>query len=147
MKIFWFIIAGIFGGIVGGMGMGGGTVLIPILTIFFQIDQKIAQSINLLVFIPMAIVTLGVYCKKKMVDCKQVLWISIPALTTTIVCSIFVKRVEDKWLSLSFGIFLIVLSVIMLTQVVVKWIKDAKIKKEQKQQKNGVKGQNNEQNQ
>ena len=34
--IFWEIIAGVIGGIVAGMGMGGGTLTIPILTIFLK---------------------------------------------------------------------------------------------------------------
>ena len=35
MEYLFFAIAGIVGGVFGGMGMGGGTLLIPILTIFF----------------------------------------------------------------------------------------------------------------
>ena len=42
--IFWYILAGVCGGIIGGMGMGGGTLLIPILTLFLGIDQRSAQA-------------------------------------------------------------------------------------------------------
>ena len=56
MQIFLLILAGIVGGIIGGMGMGGGTLLIPILTIFLDVEQKNAQAINLVAFIPMAII-------------------------------------------------------------------------------------------
>lgn len=41
---------GIISGVVSGMGMGGGTLLIPILTIFFHFNQQLAQGINLLAF-------------------------------------------------------------------------------------------------
>ena len=34
MRFIVYMFAGLAGGILGGMGMGGGTVLIPILTIF-----------------------------------------------------------------------------------------------------------------
>ena len=44
---------GFFAGIIGGMGMGGGTILIPALVLFANIDPKLAQSINLLSSIPM----------------------------------------------------------------------------------------------
>ena len=40
-------ILGFFSGIIGGMGMGGGTILIPALILFAHIDPKIAQSVNL----------------------------------------------------------------------------------------------------
>ena len=41
-------ILGFFSGIIGGMGMGGGTILIPALILFAHIDPKIAQSVNFL---------------------------------------------------------------------------------------------------
>ena len=50
MQIFLLILAGIVGGIIGGMGMGGGTLLIPILTIFLDVEQKNAQAINLVAY-------------------------------------------------------------------------------------------------
>ena len=34
MRFLVYLLAGLAGGILGGMGMGGGTVLIPILTMF-----------------------------------------------------------------------------------------------------------------
>ena len=43
-----YTIIGFFAGVIGGMGMGGGTILIPALIMFVNIDPKIAQSINLL---------------------------------------------------------------------------------------------------
>ena len=49
------ILAGAIGGIIGGMGMGGGTLLIPLLTIFLGISQKLAQAYNLISFLIMAI--------------------------------------------------------------------------------------------
>ena len=33
MNYIWFAIVGVVGGVLGGMGMGGGTLLIPLLTI------------------------------------------------------------------------------------------------------------------
>ena len=34
------ITTGFLSGIIGGMGIGGGTILIPIMTIFLGFDQK-----------------------------------------------------------------------------------------------------------
>ena len=34
MEFLWYAVAGVLGGVLGGMGMGGGTVLIPLLSIF-----------------------------------------------------------------------------------------------------------------
>ena len=46
MNLIWLVLAGIVSGIVGGMGMGGGTLLIPILTIFLSFPQKNAQAFH-----------------------------------------------------------------------------------------------------
>ena len=54
-------IIGFFAGIIGGMGMGGGTILIPALILFASIDPKIAQSTNLLSSIPMTIAALYIH--------------------------------------------------------------------------------------
>ena len=38
------IITGFLSGIIGGMGIGGGTILIPIMTIFLGFDQNSTGS-------------------------------------------------------------------------------------------------------
>ena len=66
-----FIIVGFLGGLLGGMGMGCGTVLIPLLSIVCGVNQHTAQAINLISFIPMAVVTLIIHIKNKLVNgCK-----------------------------------------------------------------------------
>lgn len=67
------VLAGFFSGIIGGMGIGGGAVLIPVLTVFLGIGQKQAQCANLIYFIPTAIAALAVHIKKKSVDFKVAL--------------------------------------------------------------------------
>ena len=44
---------GFAGGVLGGMGMGGGTALIPLLTLC-GVGQAEAQAVNLLAFAPTA---------------------------------------------------------------------------------------------
>ena len=51
------------GGIIGGMGMGGGTLLIPLLTLAAGVEQHLAQAINLMSFVPMSIVALIIHKK------------------------------------------------------------------------------------
>ena len=70
-------IIGFFAGIIGGMGMGGGTILIPALVLFASIDPKLAQSINLISSIPMTITALIIHIKNKNVEFELVLPIAI----------------------------------------------------------------------
>ena len=60
-----YTLIGFLGGIIGGMGMGGGTILIPMLILLCNVDPKIAQSINLLSSIPMSLVALFIHARNK----------------------------------------------------------------------------------
>lgn len=70
MGIMLQMIAGFFSGIITGMGIGGGMILIPVLTLLLGFEQKIAQGINLLYFIPTGAVALWVHYKSKSIDIK-----------------------------------------------------------------------------
>ena len=111
MNIFLFILFGVLGGVLGGMGMGGGTLLIPLLTIFLSVEQKSAQGINLIAFLPMAIVALIIHFKNKMVSFKEILWIIIPGMIASISFSFIASSLNNKVLSFLFGIFLILIAV------------------------------------
>ncbi len=111
MEYLWFVLAGIVSGVVAGMGMGGGTLLIPVLIIFFNIAQQQAQGINLLAFIPCAIVSLIIHIKNKLVNFK----IGLPILFTGIIASVFASilavNTNSKLLQIMFGVFLLVVGV------------------------------------
>jgi uncharacterized membrane protein YfcA len=107
MQTILYIIVGFVSGIIGGMGMGGGTLLIPLLTIFFKIPQNIAQSVNLIAFIPMSIVVTIINIKGKMIEKKGLLKMIIPALITAVLASLLVGRTKNEILKNSYGIFLL----------------------------------------
>ena len=46
------ILIGVVSGIVSGTGMGGGTILIFLLTFLMGVEQHIAQATNLIFFVP-----------------------------------------------------------------------------------------------
>ena len=112
LKIILFVICGVLAGVLGGMGMGGGTVLIPMLTIFFSVDQINAQAINLVAFIPMAIVSLIIHFKNKRVQTKGLLWIILPAGGCSLAGSLLALSIKSSLLKRIFGGFLILLSVL-----------------------------------
>lgn len=111
MKYFWYVIAGVLGGVLGGMGMGGGTLLIPILIIFLNVKQHTAQAINLISFIPMAVVTLIIHIKNKLIDYRKVLWIILPGVITCVGGFFVCKVLAGDVLGRCFGGFLILLSI------------------------------------
>ena len=110
-RIVLLVLAGSAAGALGGMGMGGGTILIPVLTIFFDAEQKQAQAINLVAFIPMAIASLIVHVKNKRVETKGILWIIIPATVLSLAGSLVAQAINGEILKRIFGGFLLLLSV------------------------------------
>ncbi|MBQ0017512.1 MAG: sulfite exporter TauE/SafE family protein [Clostridiales bacterium] len=117
MEWLWLILIGIVGGILGGLGMGGGTLLIPLLTIFLGIEQNIAQGINLLAFLPMSLVALFIHFKNKLVDAKISWPIIVLGVLSAIGGSFLANILDPDNLRLYFGIFLIVLGVFQFVSI------------------------------
>lgn len=127
-RILIFIIIGIAGGLIGGMGMGGGTLLIPLLTLFTATDQHLAQAVNLIAFIPMSAVALIIHIKNKLVEFRFVLITALPAVTASVLASLLSKRVEGDALGMYFGIFLMCLGVYQLVSAIIVLVKKKKLK-------------------
>ncbi len=130
LRIILLGVCGIISGVIGGMGMGGGTLLIPCLTMLFDISQHVAQTINLLSFVPMAIVSVIVHKKNGLIKKEGILFIIIPAIIAAIVFSIISQNIEGMLLSRIFGGFLIALAIVqaVVPFVLEKKAKDKKVK-------------------
>lgn len=100
-------IIGLASGIISGMGIGGGAILIPALVIFYKPEQHIAQSVNLLYFIPTAIVALVVHKKNKCVDFKVAVPIILAGIAGSFVGSRLALSLPGAVLKRWFGIFLL----------------------------------------
>ena len=75
------ILAGALCGILSGFGIGGGSLLMVWMTAVLQMEQRTAQAINLLFFLPTAAASLIFHVKGKQVEWKA----SIPAMLAGIV--------------------------------------------------------------
>lgn len=104
------VIIGIVSGIVSGTGMGGGTILIFLLTFLLGIEQHIAQATNLIFFIPTAIVAIIVNFKNKNIDTKLALLISVFGILGAILGANISIHIEVQILKKCFGIFLAVIT-------------------------------------
>ncbi|MCM1195078.1 MAG: TSUP family transporter [Corallococcus sp.] len=106
MQIFLLILFGFLSGIIGGMGMGGGTLLVPLLS-FLDLEQKTIQAINLVSFLPMCCVALGFHAKNKLIKCKNLQWIIIPAVICAVGGALCADITDNKILRWCFAAFLI----------------------------------------
>lgn len=114
MEFLWYAVAGVLGGVLGGMGMGGGTVLIPLLSIFYAVEQHTAQAVNLIAFIPMAVVAIIIHIKNGLLDFKGIIYLIIPAVVLSSGGSFIASLIEGDLLKRLFGGFLIALSVFQI---------------------------------
>ena len=108
------LLLGLVSGIVAGMGMGGGTLLIPLITTILNIEQKTAQGINLISFIPMAIVSIIIHIKNKLVNFKVGVPIVMSGIIVSLISSILVNKLNNSILRKVFGIFLLLIGIYQL---------------------------------
>ena len=88
-----------------------GTILIFLLTLFSEIDQHIAQGINLIFFIPTCITTILVNIKNKIINFKIAIPIIIMGIIWAIIGAKLSIRLPVNILKKSFGIFLILIAI------------------------------------
>ncbi len=103
--------------------MGGGTVLIMILSCFFNVNQKIAQSINLIYFIPTAIITIIINAKNHQINFKISMFIALSGIIGTIIGALISINIDVSILRKLFAIFLIIIAtyeIIILKNKIVK---------------------------
>ena len=90
--------------------MGGGTLLIPILTFFLDVTQKNAQAFNLISFIPMAIIALILHVKNKLIKIKGIFPLVLSAVVASLLGSFAVSFIKGDLQTKLFGVFLILLA-------------------------------------
>ncbi len=117
MTYFLYILFGLIGGIFGGMGMGGGTLLIPLLSIFLNMEQSLCQGINLLTFLVMALFSLFIHYKNNLLRFDGVISIIIGGVFFSILGSLIATNIDGKILKISFGVFLCILGIFQFIKV------------------------------
>ncbi len=111
------IIAGFLSGLIGAMGFGGGGILIIYLSVFLNTPQLKAQGINLLFFIPCAIVATIIYTIKKQIDFKAIYPVILGGITGAITSNFLLNLIKSEYLSKIFSVFLIVTGIISILRL------------------------------
>ena len=104
------ILIGAFSGIFSGIGMGGGTILIFLLSAFGGLEQHIAQATNLIYFVPTAISAIIVNYRDKNIDIKLAKNISIYGIIGAVIGAIISVNTDVQKLRKIYGIFLAIIA-------------------------------------
>lgn len=105
------VLIGFASGIISGMGIGGGAILIPALIMLTGIEQKLAQGINLVYFLPTAVFALIIHIKNKNADIKNAAVIGLTGIGGALLGSYIAMGMDNELLRRLFGIFLALIGI------------------------------------
>lgn len=116
VELFLYIFLGLFVGVFSGIvGIGGGILLIPALTIIFKLSQHVAQGTVLaMLALPVGILAAWVYWKEGHVDLRIAALLAIGFFVGSFFGAKFAVGVNEKALSMGFGVLLIIIGIKML---------------------------------
>ena len=105
------ILIGVLSGIFSGIGMGGGTILIFLLTAFASLEQHVAQATNLIYFVPTAISAIIVNYRDKNIDIKLATVVSVCGIIGAVIGALISINMDVEKLRKSFGVFLAIIAI------------------------------------
>ena len=123
MNLIYFVLAGVVGGLLGGMGLGGGTLLMPILTFVLGVPTKLAAWLNLVSFLPAAAVSAVVHTKSGLVVWRETLYLLCFAFAGIATAFLLGGALSEEKLRHVFGCFLVLFGSISLFFVLFGYFK------------------------
>lgn len=100
-------LCGLGASVISAWGVGGGTLLLLVMTLFLGVDQRSAQGINLLFFLPTAVSALVCHAKNGYLD-KPTLKSAVPAAVAAALIGAWAATAVDvAVLRKPFGIYLL----------------------------------------
>ena len=105
------LLAGALFSFLAGLGVGGGSLLMLWLTLVLGIEHNIARSVNLLFFIPTAIVASFFRWKQGALQIKRILPAVICGCISAAIFAFLSKTVEIELIKKLFGVLLLITGV------------------------------------
>lgn len=93
------------------LGMGGGGILLIYLTAYLGTDQKTAQGMNLVFFIPLAVIAIIMHAKKKYIKWKISVFFIIFGIAGVYLGFKVATLISSEILSKLFGGFLLIIGI------------------------------------
>ncbi len=107
-------LCGLGASVISAWGVGGGTLLLLVMTLFLDVDQRTAQGINLLFFLPTALSALLCHARGGYLD-KPTLKAAIPwAVAAALTGAWIATNLDVEVLRKPFGIYLLLSGVSLL---------------------------------
>jgi len=114
LNISVLIIFGFFIGILGSvMGVGGGVFIVPLLSIFFHLPIQNAIAISLVAIIVTSTTVATVNVEKGLANVRLGISLEMTMALGSIIGALLMTRLNGRWLSILFALFLFPVSISM----------------------------------
>jgi uncharacterized membrane protein YfcA len=115
-------VAAVVGGLVAGLlsgaiGIGGGLVFVPILTIGFRVTQTVAQGTSLAAIVPTALVGGATHLRQGNASVTAAWWLGGAGVVGAIGGALLAVHLESSILARVFGAFYIGAALLLLQRV------------------------------
>ncbi|MQA72908.1 MAG: TSUP family transporter [Solirubrobacterales bacterium] len=102
-------VIGLTGGLFSGLlGIGGGTVMVPLLVLWAGCEQRVAHAMSLVAIIPISAAAVLVYGGAGEVDPAAAVALSLGAVFGARLGASLLTRAPERVLKAAFGVFMLV---------------------------------------
>ncbi|MBE7091581.1 MAG: sulfite exporter TauE/SafE family protein [Clostridiales bacterium] len=108
--------------LLAGFGLGGGVLLIPVLTYIMGIDQILAQYLGLISYIPAAIGVLLFNFKNNKTDFYKIIKLIPVGFIGSLIGALVANKINVEFIKKGYGVFLILFGIYMIFNSVFKKI-------------------------
>lgn len=111
MSIVIASVVGFLSGLTASMGLGGGMVLLVYLTGILSLSQLEAQGINLVFFLPIALISLIIHSKSHLIDWRVISPALISGAVSAASVSFLVRFIGTNILQKGFAVLIIIVGI------------------------------------
>ena len=105
---------GVIGGVLSGLlGVGGGVIMVPLLTLWAGYTQRISHAMSLAAIIPISIGGIAAYGGAGKIDFVHAASLTVGSVIGARSGAGMLAKADDRTLKLAFGVFLTVVGVAM----------------------------------
>lgn len=104
LAIFSGLLVGVASGI---LGVGGGIILVPLMTLGFGFTQHVAQGTSLAAIIPTSVVGAVTHDRRGTVDRWAAAWMGAGAVFGAVLGALVAVHAPREWLTRAFGLVLL----------------------------------------
>jgi uncharacterized protein len=114
----WALLASIFAGLIGSiLGLGGGIIIIPALTLWLHIDIRYAIGASIVSVIATSSGAAATYVRERLANLRVAMVLEVATTTGAISGAVLAGRLHARWLYLIFGTVMAYSSLMMFRKM------------------------------